>query len=276
MLIIMFTYAGFEIIGLASSETAQPEKTVPKAIRYTVIGLVGLYLTSNVVLLSLIPTAELSEDVSPIVAALNRQGIPWAGTAINVVLITAILSTMLACMFAIGRMMRSLAEGGLTPRWLKDKTDVPYRGILFSGLSMLLALWFGMFFPRVYLFLISSAGFSILFCYVMIMATHIRFRRTPQYTSAENRPLHRFPYSSLFTLLALIAAIFSMPFVEGQTSGLIAGIVIVIFYILSYLLVRAYQYKGKRVRQVFPSKRRLQFELSEELSNLNLEEKDNE
>ncbi|NCC69837.1 MAG: amino acid permease, partial [Clostridia bacterium] len=44
MLIVMFTYAGFEIIGLAASEAEEPGKTVPKAIRYTVIGLVGLYV----------------------------------------------------------------------------------------------------------------------------------------------------------------------------------------------------------------------------------------
>lgn len=40
MLIVMFAYAGFEIIGLASSETDNPAKVVPKAINYTVICLV--------------------------------------------------------------------------------------------------------------------------------------------------------------------------------------------------------------------------------------------
>jgi hypothetical protein len=71
-----------------------------------------------------------------------------AGAAINVVLITAILSTMLAAMFGLGRMMRSLADEGLAPGWLKDKTDVPYRGILSSGLAMLLSLWLGLSVPE--------------------------------------------------------------------------------------------------------------------------------
>jgi L-asparagine transporter-like permease len=110
MLIVIFSYAGFEIIGLAASETDNPKKTVPKAIFYTVICLVGFYILSIGALLPLIPTANLNENVSPMVAALDRWGIGWAGTIITIVLITAILSTMLAAMFGIGRMMRSLAD----------------------------------------------------------------------------------------------------------------------------------------------------------------------
>ena len=116
MLIVMFTYAGFEIIGLAASEADNPKDTVPRAIRYTVVSLVGLYVLSSAALLLLLPTDQIGQDTSPIVAALNESGIGWAGTAMNAVLITAILSTMLAAMFGLGRMMRSLAgEGSSAP-----------------------------------------------------------------------------------------------------------------------------------------------------------------
>src|SRR4051812_7806989 len=43
MLLVIFAYAGFEIIGLAASETENPIETIPKAIKYTVFSLVGLY-----------------------------------------------------------------------------------------------------------------------------------------------------------------------------------------------------------------------------------------
>jgi len=77
MLIVMFSYAGFEVIGLAASEARNPQKTIPKAIRITVISLVGLYIVYIVVLLPLIPTADISANTSPIVAAMNRQGMTW-------------------------------------------------------------------------------------------------------------------------------------------------------------------------------------------------------
>ena len=64
MLIVLFSYAGFEIIGLASSETRNPHKTVPRAILYTVLVLVGLY-TVVIASLPLIPTSGLNSDISP-------------------------------------------------------------------------------------------------------------------------------------------------------------------------------------------------------------------
>lgn len=235
MLIVIFSYAGFEIIGLAASEADNPKETIPKAIRYTVLSLVGFYILSVILLLPLIPTVELSEEISPMVAALNRWGIGWAGTAINLVLITAILSTMLAAMFGLGRMIRSLSDEGHAPKWLIDKKDVPYKGILFSGFAMLLGLGMGFLFPRIYLFLISSGGFALLFTYVAIMATHIRFRKTNGCPPDGKCQMPGYPYTSWIGLISMIVVIFSMPFISGQSSGLIAGIVMVVLYSLIYI-----------------------------------------
>lgn len=237
MLIVLFTYAGFEIIGLAASEAKDKHNTIPKAIHYTVFSLVALYILCIGVLLFLTPTASLNESISPLVSALNRYNLTWAGTAMNLILISAILSTMLAAMFGIGRMLRSLVDDGLGPHFLKDTTEVPYRGILFSGLSMLLSLFIGMLFPRVYLFLISSGGFAILFTYIILMFTHIRFRKANGKPEGNCR-LCGFPYSSLFTLLGLLIAMFSMPFVSGQTAGFYAGVLLVAFYSISYAIVK--------------------------------------
>lgn len=246
MLVVMFTYAGFEIIGLAASEAENPQKVIPKAIRNTVILLVGLYVAFIILLLPLVPTQQLNESTSPIVMALRANGLTWAGAAMNVVLITAILSTMLAAMFALGRMMRSLAQEQMAPNWLRDQNDVPYRGILCSGAAMLVALRFGLFFPRVYLFLISSGGFALLFCYAVIMATHIRFRRKFGCPPDGKCQMWGFPYTSLFVLLSLIAAIASMPFVEGQLSGLLAGSAMVVFFAGCYAAVRLHDRKRSR------------------------------
>lgn len=248
MLIVIFSYAGFEIIGLAASETKNPRETIPKAIHYTVFCLLGLYIISISLLLLLIPTKEMTEDTSPMVAALNRMGINWAGTVINFVLITAILSTMLAAMFGLGRMIRSLADEGMAPSLLKERTDVPYKGILFSGLAMLFGLALGILLPRIYLFLISSGGFALLFTYVIIMASHIKYRKKNG-MPRDKLKLRGFPYSSLFTLILLIAAIISMPLISGQGVGLIAGIIMILFYSLCYGFIKSinkYKFKNNK------------------------------
>lgn len=255
MLIVIFTYAGFEIIGFAAPEAKNPRATIPRAIRYTVLSLVGLYILTFAVILPLIPTSLISENKSPMVAALNHHGIAWAGVAINLVLISAILSAMMAAMFGLGRMIRSLCDDGLAFNWLKDKSAVPYKGILFSGLSALLGLGLALFLPRVYLFLISAGGFSILYTYLVIMATHIKFRKKHGCPPEGKCQLWGFPYTSLFVLISLLLAMISMPFISGQASGLVMGLIIVAFYTISYRIMKFY--KNRRSRKNYYKKREI-------------------
>lgn len=237
MLIVMFAYAGFEIISLAASETSNSYKTVPKAISYTVISLVGLYVAAIIVLLPLIPIQNFTEDKSPIVLALTRWNLSWAGWVMNIVLITAIISTMLAAMFGLGRMIRSLADEGQAPLWLKDKGDVPYRGILFSGAAMLVGLFFGFFLPnQVYIFLVSSGGFSLLFTYLVILITHHKFRKKNSCPPKGRCQLPGYPFSSWIAIMSLIGIILSMPLVPGQGYGLLAGVILTLLYAAFYLI----------------------------------------
>ncbi|WP_110943095.1 amino acid permease [Inediibacterium massiliense] len=241
MLIVMFTYAGFEVIGLAASETSEPQVIVPRAIFYTVLALVGLYITAIVVLLPLIPTDILNSEESPMVLALTRWRLGWAGNVMNIVLISAILSTMLAAMFGLGRMMRSLADEGHAPSWLQDKGDIPYRGILFSGGAMLIGLFMGLILPeQVYIFLVSSGGFSLLFTYLIILATHYKFRKKNGCPPNGKCQLKGYPFVSWIAMISIVLIILSMPLVKGQGSGLMAGLGLTILYIGFYFMKKYY------------------------------------
>lgn len=249
MLIVMFAYAGFEVIGLAASEAKNPHYTVPRAIVFTILGLVGLYSVATLVLLPLIPTLKLTPSVSPLVAGLSAVGLGWAATTVNAVLVTAILSTMLAAMFGMGRMVRSLADKGYAPPWLREEREVPKRGILFSGAGMLAGVALAYLLPsQVYIFLVASGGFSLLFTYAVIMATHYRFRRIYGCPPEDRCQLIGFPYTSILGLLALIVIIISMPLVPSQGAGLLAGLLLVLFYTLTYIAYRAYLLARSRQR----------------------------
>ncbi len=269
MLIIIFSYAGFEIIGLAASEAKDPHRTIPRAITYTVISLVGLYILSAAVLLPLIPTSQVTTDVSPMVAALSRWGMSWAGQIINFVLVSAILSTMLASMFGLGRMMRSIADDGNAPKWVKDNKDIPYRGIIFSGVAMLVGLGLGLLFPNAYLFLISSGGFATLLTYAAIVATHIRFRKSNGCPPNGHCQMPGYPYTSWIALISLIVIIASMPFISGQASGLIAGIIITIIFGVIYFIMKMMgkTQKSEKPKKAIKFRERFSTEFSEELTN---------
>ncbi|BBB92044.1 MAG TPA: amino acid permease [Methylomusa anaerophila] len=269
MLIVVLTFAGFEIIGLAAAEARDPARTVPQAIRYTVAALVGLYVLAFLSLLLLIPTAALTDHASPLVAALTRWGLTWAGAAMNVVLITAILSTMLAAMFGLGRMIRSLAADGHAPAWIKDESGIPRRGILFSGAGMLAGMTLGLVLPEtVYLFLISSGGFSLLFSYLVILATHYKFRKLNGCPPAGHCQLPGYPYTSWLAMVSCTAIIASMPLVPGQRTGLVAGVMLVLLYTGTYFIRSRFLHRPAAPSPTTPSALPLwqpQFETSEEL-----------
>lgn len=251
MLIVMFSYSGFEVIGLAASEVENPKKTIPRAINMTLISLLALYIAAIAVILMLYPTQGMIADQSPLVLALTRWGMGWAGTLINIVMITAILSTMLASTFGLARMLRSLAAEGHAPTWLKDRHDIPYRGILFSGAAMLLGLAMGYLLPQqVYLFLVSCGGYSLLFSYFIILASHYRWRRVTPCSPEAACQLPGYPYTSWVGLIGMIAIIVSMPFISGQGTGLVVGLG------LTALLAGIYWVKERRGRVSAPSSQR--------------------
>jgi len=241
MLIVLFSYAGFEIIGLAAPEARNPHRNVPRAILLTTISLVGLYTAVITLLLTLIPTASLTGEASPMVAALNAGGFGVAAGYVNVILVTAILSTMLAATFGLGRMMRSLAEAGHAPYFLVDRQEVPIRGIIFSGIAMLLGVSLSFVLPnQIYIFLVSSGGFALLFTYVVILLTHYKFRSTQGCPPKGNCQLIGYPYTSWLAIISLIIIIITMPLIPGQGSGLMAGLLLLIIYSASYWISKYY------------------------------------
>jgi AAT family amino acid transporter len=100
---------------------------------------------------------------------------------------------------------------------------------------MLVALSLGSLLPReIYLFLISSGGFTLLFSYLVIMATHYRFRREQGCPPQGKCQLPGYPYTSWFAMVSLVAIIASMPLIPGQRNGLLAGLLLLATIVTVY------------------------------------------
>jgi len=148
---------------------------------------------------------------------------------------------MLAAMFGLGRMLRSLADEGHAPSWMRDKGDIPYRGIIISGAAMLGGLGLGLFLPaQVYLFLVSSGGFALLFSYMVILATHYRLRQQQGCPPQGKCQLPGFPVTSWVALISIGGIIASMPLIPGQGAGLFAGLGFVALYSLIYFVSKKF------------------------------------
>lgn len=72
-----------------------------------------------------------------------------------------------------------------------------------------------------------------------------------------------FPYTSWIALISIIAIILSMPFISGQTSGLIAGICMTIVYAVIYVIMR---YTG-RIEEDMPNMGRRRKKYNSQFAN---------
>lgn len=70
------------------------------------------------------------------------------------------------------------------------------------------------------------------------MATHIRFRKRNGCPPQGKCQIVGYPYTSWIVLLIMVVIILSMPFILGQASGMIAGIIMIVIYSSIYLGMR--------------------------------------
>ncbi|SHI38591.1 hypothetical protein [Desulfofundulus thermosubterraneus] len=150
----------------------------------------------------------------------------------------------------------TLYAQGHAPSWLKEPAGsvaVPRRGILFSGAAMLAGVSLSYLLPKgIYLFLVASGGFSLLLAYVIIMATHYRFRKAWGCPPTGRYQLPGYPYTTLGGLAALLAIMASMPLIPGQGAGLLAGLALTGVYSLGYLVFKVWAPRARKAVLIRP------------------------
>jgi AAT family amino acid transporter len=236
MLLILFAYAGFETLGLAAPDAREPARTVPRAVILTAVAMVVLYIGAVAVLLPVLPIGEVSAEVSPLIAALERSRFPGLAPALNLVILSASLSTMLAATYGLGRMLYSLAEEGQAPALFKQRTPAgtPRNAILASAAGMLVGTALAYLLPKqVYLFLVSSGGFVLLFSYLMILASQLVIRRREGCPRAGCQ-MPGYPFTTWLGIILLIASMAAMVLVPGQGAGLVTGLILLAAFAVAY------------------------------------------
>ena len=129
---VVFAYAAIELVGIAAGETANPEKIMPRAINSVVFRIAVFYIGSTVLLALLLPYTAYKDHVSPFVTFFSKIGFSGAGNVMNLVVLTAALSSLNAGLYSTGRILRSMAINGSGPKFTApmSKNGVPYGGIL--------------------------------------------------------------------------------------------------------------------------------------------------
>src|SRR6478672_8345187 len=145
--LVITSYMGIEGVAIMAGEAEQPETSIPRAMRTMVLRLILFYVVAIAVMLMMTPWRELAEGGggltgSPFVRAFTAIGIPYAAGAMNVVVISAAISSANSNLYMTARMLLSLARSGYAPRPLAAVTDagVPLRAVAVASTGVVAAI----------------------------------------------------------------------------------------------------------------------------------------
>jgi L-asparagine transporter-like permease len=160
----------------------------------------------------------------------------------NFVVLTAALSSAMCNLYFTSRLLFSLARGGYAPTALGrlSKQGMPVLAVLASSAGMAVAVFLSHYLEATaFVFMIGVAFFGGPFIWIMILITHLAFRRA---NARAGKPVLRFapsgPWSSLFGLAALLGVLISTWWVPGFRVTLRAGAPWLAFVTLCYLVWR--------------------------------------
>ncbi|TFD29439.1 amino acid permease [Cryobacterium cryoconiti] len=236
VLVVVFSFFGAEIATIAAGESENPVDAVKKAVKSTVWRILVFYIGSIAIVVTLLPWNSASVAKSPYVAVIELYGIPGAGTIMDIIVLTSVLSCLNSGLYTASRMLFSLSERGDAPKaWSKISVrGVPRGAVLSSTVVGFITVGMNYLYPdTVFLFLVNTSGAIALLVWLVIAVSQLLLRRRMGTDAASRLSLKMwaFPYLTWVAIAAIVALLVGMAILERTRqellmSMLLAGIVV--------------------------------------------------
>jgi AAT family amino acid transporter len=240
-LVVMFSYGGAELIGVAVTETKDAEKILPKIIKSTIWRIIIFYILPILIICGIIPWDQVTGKDSPFVQVFSYAGLPGAANIMNFVLLTAVLSAANSGIYATSRTLYSMAQSGEAPKGFAktSKSGTPVMGILITSICILIGVFLAYMTPdQVIGYLMSIPGFTIMMIWIFICAAQMKLR--PGYKHTPGFQLKGFPYTNLVAIVSLTVIVVSFMFNKNNLIGSIVCLIIVgVIVILSFAVKKS-------------------------------------
>jgi amino acid transporter, AAT family len=222
--ITITSYMGVEVIAVTAGEAEHPEVTIPRAMQNIIWRLILFYVLAIAIMVVMAPwnqtTGASSLSGSPFVLAFSAAHVPFAAAIMNFVVLTAALSSVNTDLYLSTRMLFSLGREGYFPGWMGkvSRNGVPHRALLASTAGIIAAILLAIFAPKnAFLLLYGTAVAGMLFVWLVILNSHLRFRKAVARERLLSLPM-RLPVHPFFTLagiVLLVAISITTFFVDG-------------------------------------------------------------
>jgi len=177
---VVFAYGGCEMVGVAAGEARDAKRIIPRAVNSTFWRIALFYVGSVILLALVLPWTKYSAGQSPFVTFFGALGVPGIGTIMNLVVITAAMSSTNSGLYATARSLRSLAAAGSGPKAAAhlNRHKVPAVGILIVAGVALLGVVLNYVAPgEAFSVIVNLSGLGIAGTWISIMITHWLFVR---------------------------------------------------------------------------------------------------
>lgn len=241
---VVFAYAAIELVGTAAGETPEPEKIMPRAINSVIARIAIFYVGSVMLLALLLPYTAYKANESPFVTFFSKIGFHGAGDLMNIVVLTAALSSLNAGLYSTGRVMHSMASSGSGPRFATRMSNngVPYVGIAMAAAICLLGIALNAFNPGdAFEITLNVVAPGVIASWSIIVLCQLRVYRLAK-AGVMERSSFRMPFApySGYLTLTFLAGVLVLMLLDTQTGSWTAVALLVISstLIAGWFLVR--------------------------------------
>ena len=242
---VVFAYAGIELVGTTAGEAADPHKEIPRAVNSVIFRIAVFYCGSVLLLCLLLPFTAYSADESPFVTFFSSINVGAAGPLMQLVVITAAMSSMNAGIYSTGRILHSMSVAGSAPK-LAGKINargVPVGGILLTAVMAFIGVALNIFVPEQAFEIVMNIGaVGVMAAWVTIVMSHRKFVKLSE-QGLYQRPSFRSPLGVFgdwlvvgFVVVVLFLMAIDYP-VGSWTLGLVV-VVVVPALVIGWFVVR--------------------------------------
>ena len=237
---VVFAFVGVEIVGQTASETANPQKDIPKAINTLPVRIGLFYVGSMLAIMSVYPWNHITTTSSPFVQVFTGIGVTAAAGILNFVVLTAAMSATNSAIFSTSRSLYSLARNGHAPKRLGELTKkaIPMNALMTSSLILFVVVALNYLMPAEIFSVVSTVStICFVIVWIMIMAAHIVYRKQNKQNLGSFK-MPGYPVTSWLTLAFYIGILILLFFIKSTQLALIISILFAIFLAISYSFVR--------------------------------------
>jgi AAT family amino acid transporter len=180
MVMILVNFQGSEIVGLAASETQNPEVNIPKACRSVAYRIILIYAIPMILLVMILPYKDAGLEDSVFALALKHYGLRWAQAFFDIIVIVSAFSCANSGVYGTVRTLYGLSSEGLAPAiFLRlNRFNVPQIATIVTIVPMwgfiFLSYYLGE--GKFYKMMLAMSGFTGSICWGGILGAQLMMR----------------------------------------------------------------------------------------------------